>query len=83
MSMKNTARLIFAIIIFLVMWILMFEQVVKADYAVIQTPCPQIFCVKTTPYWKHQSWRVWIEQTEALRPNRYYVQRSVWSVALR
>ncbi len=53
------------------------------EYQVIDTPCPQIFCVKTTPYWKHQSWRVWIEQTEQYRPSRYYVERSVWSVALR
>lgn len=51
------------------------------DYKVIETPCPQIFCVNSTPYWLIDSWKSWIEQTEQYRPNRYYVQRSVWSVA--
>ena len=75
-------KVLTGLLVLWILWAMLFSTFADAyEYQMIETPCPKVFCVDSTPYWYKQSWRHWIEQTEQYRPNRYYVQRSVWSVS--
>ncbi len=64
--MNRLANIIVFVFLVWIAWAMVFSTV--RAYEMIETECPEIFCVDSTPYWLKMSWRYWIVQTEPLRP---------------